>query len=171
LLYKHLRHQGKPYRKRYGHPNNRTGIPNRIDIDQRSDAVNNREVFGHWEADTIIGKAHKGVIVTLDERISKLRLAYPLNSKHKDGVSAALSTLDAFVQFPVKNPLSIYLFVASACPYKKIYYNWQSGKSEKCTFCYPRIESSCYRWRWHFRCILQVCIIKGKWLVIIINFR
>ncbi|VVH66168.1 Respiratory nitrate reductase beta chain (EC [uncultured Gammaproteobacteria bacterium] len=29
----------------------------------------------------------------------------------------------------------------SACPYKKIYYNWQSGKSEKCTFCYPRIES------------------------------
>jgi len=28
----------------------------------------------------------------------------------------------------------------SACPYKKIYYNWSSGKSEKCTFCYPRIE-------------------------------
>ena len=29
----------------------------------------------------------------------------------------------------------------SACPYKKIYYNWQSGKAEKCIFCYPRIES------------------------------
>ena len=29
----------------------------------------------------------------------------------------------------------------SACPYKKIYYNWQSGKSEKCIFCYPRIEA------------------------------
>lgn len=29
----------------------------------------------------------------------------------------------------------------SGCPYKKIYYNWSSGKSEKCTFCYPRIES------------------------------
>ncbi len=29
----------------------------------------------------------------------------------------------------------------SGCPYKKIYYNWQSGKSEKCTFCYPRIEA------------------------------
>jgi nitrate reductase beta subunit len=28
----------------------------------------------------------------------------------------------------------------SACPYKKIYYNWSSGKSEKCIFCYPRIE-------------------------------
>ncbi|MCY4607944.1 MAG: nitrate reductase subunit beta [bacterium] len=29
----------------------------------------------------------------------------------------------------------------SACPYKKIYYNWRSGKSEKCIFCYPRIEA------------------------------
>jgi nitrate reductase beta subunit len=29
----------------------------------------------------------------------------------------------------------------SGCPYKKIYYNWSTGKSEKCTFCYPRIES------------------------------
>jgi len=29
----------------------------------------------------------------------------------------------------------------SACPYKKIYYNWKSGKAEKCTFCYPRIEN------------------------------
>jgi nitrate reductase beta subunit len=29
----------------------------------------------------------------------------------------------------------------SACPYKKIYFNWSSGKSEKCIFCYPRIES------------------------------
>ncbi len=28
----------------------------------------------------------------------------------------------------------------SGCPYKKIYYNWKSGKAEKCLFCYPRIE-------------------------------
>jgi nitrate reductase beta subunit len=29
----------------------------------------------------------------------------------------------------------------SGCPYKKIYYNWKSGKSEKCTLCYPRLEA------------------------------
>ncbi len=29
----------------------------------------------------------------------------------------------------------------SGCPYKKIYYNWESGKAEKCTLCYPRLES------------------------------
>ena len=28
----------------------------------------------------------------------------------------------------------------SACPYKKIYYNWKTGKSEKCILCYPRLE-------------------------------
>ncbi len=28
----------------------------------------------------------------------------------------------------------------SGCPYKKIYYNWSTGKAEKCIFCYPRIE-------------------------------
>jgi nitrate reductase / nitrite oxidoreductase, beta subunit len=27
------------------------------------------------------------------------------------------------------------------CPYKKVYYNWQSGKSEKCIACYPRVET------------------------------
>jgi nitrate reductase beta subunit len=29
----------------------------------------------------------------------------------------------------------------SACPYKKVYYNWESGKAEKCIGCYPRVES------------------------------
>jgi nitrate reductase beta subunit len=29
----------------------------------------------------------------------------------------------------------------AACPYKKTYYNWAAGKSEKCILCYPRIES------------------------------
>jgi nitrate reductase beta subunit len=29
----------------------------------------------------------------------------------------------------------------SGCPYKKIYYNWKSGKAEKCIFCFPRIEA------------------------------
>jgi nitrate reductase beta subunit len=29
----------------------------------------------------------------------------------------------------------------SACPYKKTYYGWASGKSEKCILCYPRQEA------------------------------
>ncbi|GAB4239775.1 MAG: nitrate reductase subunit beta [Acidobacteriota bacterium] len=29
-----------------------------------------------------------------------------------------------------------------ACPYKKVYYNWRTGKSEKCILCFPRIETA-----------------------------
>ncbi|MCB0747435.1 MAG: nitrate reductase subunit beta [Ignavibacteriae bacterium] len=29
----------------------------------------------------------------------------------------------------------------TACPYKKSYYNWGTGKSEKCILCYPRLEA------------------------------
>ena len=29
----------------------------------------------------------------------------------------------------------------SGCPYKKVYFNWATGKAEKCNFCYPRIET------------------------------
>ena len=29
----------------------------------------------------------------------------------------------------------------SGCPYKKVYFNWETGKSEKCILCYPRLET------------------------------
>jgi len=29
----------------------------------------------------------------------------------------------------------------AACPYKKVFYNWHTGKSEKCILCYPRLET------------------------------
>ena len=29
----------------------------------------------------------------------------------------------------------------SGCPYKKVYFNHRTGKAEKCTMCFPRIES------------------------------
>jgi nitrate reductase beta subunit len=31
-------------------------------------------------------------------------------------------------------------FCVSGCPYKKVYFNHKTGKAEKCTLCYPRIE-------------------------------
>jgi len=32
-------------------------------------------------------------------------------------------------------------FCVTACPYKKSYYNWSTGKSEKCILCFPRLET------------------------------
>lgn len=91
-LYKRLRHQ-KTYRKRYGSVNNRTGIPNRVDIDERPAEANNRERVGDWEGDTILGKKHKGAIVTLDERVTKLRLALPVQTKQAEPVKEAIIKL------------------------------------------------------------------------------
>jgi len=33
-----------------------------------------------------------------------------------------------------------YRYCVAGCPYKKIYFNPQTGKSEKCIFCFPRVE-------------------------------
>jgi nitrate reductase beta subunit len=32
-------------------------------------------------------------------------------------------------------------FCVSGCPYKKVYFNWKTGRAEKCILCYPRIEA------------------------------
>jgi IS30 family transposase len=49
--------------------------------------------LGDWEADTVIGKGHKGVLVTLTERVSKLNLVKRVPSKHADGVTKAIITM------------------------------------------------------------------------------
>ena len=32
-------------------------------------------------------------------------------------------------------------YCVSGCPYKKTYFNWETGRAEKCIFCYPRTEA------------------------------
>jgi len=142
-LYTHLRHKNKTYRKRYGsaHPRNRSGIPNRTDIDERPEVVNTRERVGDREADTMIGKSHKGVFVTLDERKSKLRLALPVSSKKARDVTDAM--LDLFS--PVKHVVNTITFdngkefayheeVAKAIQcetyFAKPYHSWERGQNE-----------------------------------------
>lgn len=66
-LWKQLRGQ-KQRRKRYGKHDRRGTIPNRLSIEQLPAIVEERRRIGDWEADTIIGKNHKQVIVSLVER-------------------------------------------------------------------------------------------------------
>jgi IS30 family transposase len=68
-LYRSLRCQ-KVRRKRYGSYERRGIIPNQISIDDRPAIVDARKRFGDWEGDTVIGKGHKGALVTLVERKS-----------------------------------------------------------------------------------------------------
>ena len=91
-LYKHLR-CAKKRRKKYGSKDKRGQIKNRVSIEERPEYVNNRERLGDWEADLIIGKDNKGVIVTLVERVTGLLLMDYVESKNADKVSDAIISL------------------------------------------------------------------------------
>ena len=46
----------------------------------------------------------------------------------------------------------------TACPYKKSYYNWHTGKSEKCILCFPRIEAG------HAPACMHSCVGRIRYL-------
>ena len=92
-LCQHLRGQ-KPYRKRYASGQERRGVlKNRVSIDERPEIVDQKTRIGDWEGDTVIGKNHKGGLVTLAERKSRYVLAGHIRSKHAEGVTAVVTRL------------------------------------------------------------------------------
>ncbi len=89
----HLRGQ-KPYRKRYASGQERRGVlKNRVSIDERPEIVDRKTRIGDWEGDTVIGKNHKGGLVTLAERKSRYVLAGHIASRHAEGVTAVATRL------------------------------------------------------------------------------
>lgn len=69
-LYRSLRRKGRKHGKRGATHNSRGCIPNRKDISERPAVVEKRKRWGDLEIDTIIGKNHKGAILTINERKS-----------------------------------------------------------------------------------------------------
>lgn len=80
--------------KRYASGQERRGaIRNQISIDERPEIVEQRVRIGDWEGDTVIGKNHQGMLVTLAERKSRYVLAGQVRSKHAGGVTAKVNSL------------------------------------------------------------------------------
>ena len=88
-LFKHLRHKNKRYHKRSNTYQKRGIIIDRIPIDKRPKVVDKKSRVGDWEIDTVIGKNHKGVLVTIVDRKSKFVLIKKVQSKHADVVTKA----------------------------------------------------------------------------------
>ena len=63
-------------------------------------------------------------------KIQEARMKYLTDERRIKAVTVCFTDLEGRLHMCV-----------SGCPYKKIYYNWKSGKAEKCIFCYPRIEA------------------------------
>ena len=141
-LYQFLRFASKPYRKRYGKRDYRGRIPNRVDISERPAVVEARSRVGDWEADTVIGKAHRGGFVTLAERKSRLYLALPIASKAAEVVKTAVIRLLApmidFVKtitYDNGREFTLHEDISKALQCKgffaRPYHSWERGLNEQ----------------------------------------
>lgn len=145
-LHLHLRHGRKKRRKRCN-PSDRTGrrgrIKNRRDIDERSALVETRLITGHWEIDTIIGKGHKGAVVTIVERRSRYTLLASVENRSAELVAEAtirllrpFADLDLVLSITADNgkEFANHEEISAALGidfyFAKPYHSWERGTNE-----------------------------------------
>jgi len=92
-LYSHLRRQGKKYDKRRHGKSTRGHISDRVSIDDRPQVVDDKARVGDWEIDTVIGKGHRGALVTIVERATNFTLSRQVDSKRAAAVTQATIAL------------------------------------------------------------------------------
>ena len=140
-LYKSLRRKGKKHNKRAKQNAGRGFIPNRVDISLRPDIVEDKTRLGDWEIDTIIGARHKGAIVSMVERSSKLTKLVRVPRKTAKLVAEALckrlKPLEAFVhtitadngkEFSQHEAVSAEL--SAGFYFATPYHSWERGLNE-----------------------------------------
>ncbi len=103
-LYEHL-FKAKPKRTgKLGRKPRKTPIPNRIPIQLRPEAANNRTEWGHWEGDLVQYQRQHENLLTMQERKSRLTLIAKNPSKHKKGTHRMIrSRLKLFPQHARKS--------------------------------------------------------------------
>lgn len=80
--HKHLRRKGRRYRKRGNKRDNRGIIRDRVSIDQRPAVVEDKKRFGDLEVDLVVGRNHKGALLTVNDRAGYLSWIAKLSGKH-----------------------------------------------------------------------------------------
>lgn len=93
MLYEHLRTQGKRYRKRGAAKDKRGQIVGRVGIEKRSIEVDKKERLGDFEIDLIIGKDHKGALLTANDRATGVAKIMKIDSKEAQTVREAVVKL------------------------------------------------------------------------------
>jgi transposase, IS30 family len=88
-LYIHLRTQGKTYRKRGALKDKRGQIVGRIGIENRPKEVEEKQRFGDLEIDLVIGKDHKGALLTINDRATGMLQMKKIESKDAEIVKNA----------------------------------------------------------------------------------
>ena len=64
-------------------------------IDERPEEINNRQTFGHWEIDTVVGNksTSDAVLLTLAECQTRFEVILKLSSEDAQSVNQAISAL------------------------------------------------------------------------------
>lgn len=63
-------------------------------IDERPKEIEKREEFGHWEGDGIVGKDHKGHLITLVERKTGIGLLFNVGDRKEDKIVDVIDKLE-----------------------------------------------------------------------------
>jgi IS30 family transposase len=85
---------GGKRKRKYGKIKKAKRPPAGASIEKRSDEVKLRQTFGHWEMDTVHGKANtKGTLLVLTERLSRYELIIPMTKCKTSSVVAILDKL------------------------------------------------------------------------------
>ena len=139
-LYEYLRRKQVRRRKKHGRKSQRVRIPDRVSIHDRPKVVVERKEFGHWEGDSIVGKAHASGLHTEYERVSSLtRFEY---MQRVSAAEAAKAAQKIFAPLPRHGKRSTTLDNGSEHTNHKEfglptyfadpYSSWQRGGNENC---------------------------------------
>lgn len=138
-LYTHLRRKAKKYMKRINGKTKRGQIIGRVGIENRPPIVETRTRIGDWEADTIVGKAHQGAIVSLVDRKTRYTKLIKVERATAEAVQLAITT--ALNSFPVHSitfdngkefasHLAIATALNTATFFARPYHSWERGTNE-----------------------------------------
>ena len=140
-LYLHLRHHGRKYRKRGAAKDSRGKIRDQVSIDERPEIVASKIRFGDLEMDTVLGKNHKGAILTINDRATKLCWIRLLTGRESEPLAKqvieALTPLQSIIQtITVDNGKEFALHEAITQQLKvpiyfaHPYHSWERGANE-----------------------------------------
>lgn len=140
-LYKLLRQSIKQRRKRHNSQDSRGRLANKRHISERPASAESRRYFGHWEIDTVVSRASKDCIVTINERksgfvlIGKLkdRTTESLNKKVNQLINSsplAFKTITADNGTEFNQYKEIEKATGSKFFFANPYHSWERGSNE-----------------------------------------
>jgi len=139
VLYKQLRHNGKKYNKRSSGKAGRGCIPNRVDITERPQIVEQKTRIGDWEGDTVISAVSKAALLTVVDRHSKFTRIKKVGRKTAENVRIAMKevmsslpvytvTYDNGMEFAAHQGIAADL--NAQCYFAAPYHSWERGLNE-----------------------------------------